>query len=240
LVVTTGAGITVPFCLFARLFGARVIFLETMARVTGPSASGRVLSRLARRTLVQWPEVVSVYPRSRLCNPALLDVVPADPPNTGQGTFVAVGTHDQPFDRLLRMVDTAASAGLLPQPILVQAGVSEYRSESFARADWLAPEEMEAEIRRAKFVVVHAGSGLVTTALRHGSRPLVLSRQAAFGEHFDDHQNQLTSKLADLGLVVKLGDEITAADLRDAQQPLRAIDSGNVPTISEALAAELT
>ena len=36
-VVTSGAGVVAPFCLFARLAGARLVFVETMARVTSPS-----------------------------------------------------------------------------------------------------------------------------------------------------------------------------------------------------------
>src|SRR3954451_12653877 len=46
-VITSGAGSVVAFCVFARMAGARVVFVETMARVDNASASGRVLSRIA-------------------------------------------------------------------------------------------------------------------------------------------------------------------------------------------------
>ncbi|MGL1152560.1 hypothetical protein ACSTLF_00270, partial [Vibrio parahaemolyticus] len=34
-VVTSGAGVVVPFCILARLAGAEIIYVETMARVNG-------------------------------------------------------------------------------------------------------------------------------------------------------------------------------------------------------------
>jgi len=104
-IVVTGAGRVVAFCLFSRLLGARLLFVETMARITSPSASGWILSRLASQTLVQWPEMSAVYPRTTVCRPALLEGLESLSVAPGEGCLVAVGTHHQPFDRLLSMVD---------------------------------------------------------------------------------------------------------------------------------------
>lgn len=54
-VVTTGAGIAVPFCYVGRLFGARIIFVESLARVTEPSLTARLVHPVAHRFFVQWP-----------------------------------------------------------------------------------------------------------------------------------------------------------------------------------------
>src|SRR6187549_2735189 len=40
LVVCSGAGLTVAFCLFARVLGARLLWIETTARVDDASRSG--------------------------------------------------------------------------------------------------------------------------------------------------------------------------------------------------------
>jgi UDP-N-acetylglucosamine--N-acetylmuramyl-(pentapeptide) pyrophosphoryl-undecaprenol N-acetylglucosamine transferase len=236
VVVTPGAGATVPFCFFARLLGARIVFVETMARVTGPSSSGRVLSRLASRVLVQWPEVARAYPRATVCQPALLRSVGRSQPGTGEGTFVGVGTMDRPFDRLLRMVDRAAGAGVLPQPVLVQGGPSTYQPQHFELRDWLSPDEVTEAIGRAEYVVTHAGSGLLSGALRAGRRPLVLPRLAQHDEHYDDHQTQIAAKLAGLGLAVPLGDEIRPEELEAARAPLPApSDWAPEPSVEETL-----
>jgi len=55
VVVSTGAGMTLPFFLVARLLGARCIFLETGARVTKPSLTGRVCYPLSHLFIVQNP-----------------------------------------------------------------------------------------------------------------------------------------------------------------------------------------
>lgn len=54
-VVTTGAGVAVPFCYVARLYGARVVYIESFARVTEPSLTGRLVHPVAHRFFVQWP-----------------------------------------------------------------------------------------------------------------------------------------------------------------------------------------
>lgn len=54
-VVTTGAGVAVPFCYVGRLFGARVVFIESLARVTEASLTARLVHPVAHRFFVQWP-----------------------------------------------------------------------------------------------------------------------------------------------------------------------------------------
>ncbi len=46
-VVTSGAGAVAPFCVLARLAGAGLLFVETMARVCSPCMTARLLSRFA-------------------------------------------------------------------------------------------------------------------------------------------------------------------------------------------------
>jgi beta-1,4-N-acetylglucosaminyltransferase len=64
VVITTGAGVGVPFCYVGRLLGAQVIFIETFARVTGRSLTGRLVRPVAHLFLVQWPELLKLYPGS--------------------------------------------------------------------------------------------------------------------------------------------------------------------------------
>jgi beta-1,4-N-acetylglucosaminyltransferase len=64
-IVTTGAGVAVPFCYLGRLMGCRVIYVECLSRVTTPSLSGRLIEPVAHDFYVQWPELVSRYRRAR-------------------------------------------------------------------------------------------------------------------------------------------------------------------------------
>ena len=176
LVVTSGSGSVVPYCLGARLLGARIIFLETMARVTNASRAGRLLTPFASRVLVQWPEMGEIYRGARVCRPALLDHrAGREPSGQGEGTFVAVGTHIDPFDRLLRVVDDAVEHGLLPTPIVAQSGVSGYQPRNYKPAPWMHPTEIDTAVERSQYTVCHAGSGLIARALAAERTPMVLA-----------------------------------------------------------------
>jgi UDP-N-acetylglucosamine--N-acetylmuramyl-(pentapeptide) pyrophosphoryl-undecaprenol N-acetylglucosamine transferase len=241
LVLTTGAGSIVAFCVAARLLGAKVVFVETMARVTSPSASGRVLSRIAAKVVVQWPEMARVYRGAIVCRPALWEDVASGRDRDGGGTFVSVGTHRHAFDRLLAMVDRAAGAGLLPGPVTAQTGSSTYSAKHFESRTMLSQEEVAEALEVARYVVCHAGSGIISAALRAGHMPLVLGRRRDLHEHVDDHQEQIVGKLSELGLVVPLDGEITEADLAAAtrgvvRQP--ALLAGGL-SLSEVLEREL-
>ena len=56
-IVTTGAGVAVPFCYVGRLFGSRVIFIETLARIDEGSLTARLVHPIAHRFFVQWPSL---------------------------------------------------------------------------------------------------------------------------------------------------------------------------------------
>jgi UDP-N-acetylglucosamine:LPS N-acetylglucosamine transferase len=55
VVISTGAGVAVPFLWVGRLFGARVIYVESFARTDGLSLTGRLVRPAVHRLLVQWP-----------------------------------------------------------------------------------------------------------------------------------------------------------------------------------------
>ncbi len=237
-VITSGAGVVLVFCALSRARGARVLFVETMARVTDASQSGRLLSRLAHRTLVQWVEAQRELPGAVVCRPALLEALPAGPPARGEGVFVALGTHHQPFDRLLHAVEDAVGRGVLPRPVAGQAGASHpFRSDGLDLQPSRPPEEMRALLERADVVVAHAGAGIIASALQARKRPLVLPRLKRFGEHVDDHQLQLARKLDEMGLAVLVEGTILDRHVEAARRPLNPPAwPPSLPTVSEEIA----
>jgi UDP-N-acetylglucosamine:LPS N-acetylglucosamine transferase len=65
VVVTTGAGVAVPFAWIARLRGAKVVYVESFTRIDGPSLSCRLIAPVAARIYAQWPELADSYGRAR-------------------------------------------------------------------------------------------------------------------------------------------------------------------------------
>lgn len=65
VVITTGAGTVVFFCIFAKLLGAKLIFVESMACSERPTLTGRFLYPFADLFIVQWPNLRKYFPRAR-------------------------------------------------------------------------------------------------------------------------------------------------------------------------------
>ncbi len=65
VVLTTGAGVAVPFAWLGRLLGARVVYVESLTRIERPSLSCRLIAPVASRIYAQWPELTATVPRAR-------------------------------------------------------------------------------------------------------------------------------------------------------------------------------
>lgn len=107
--------------------------------------------------------------------------------------FVSVGTHHQPFERLLREVETWASDRT--ERVRVQRGVSCLPMPSCDVTDWLDLDEHEKCLREAHTVVLHGGSSSFLEARSWGHTPIVVPRRPEFAEHVDDHQLRFAASL---------------------------------------------
>lgn len=65
VVLTTGAGVAVPFAWVGRLLGARIVYVESFTRIESPSLSCRLIAPVAERLYVQWPELARSLPAAR-------------------------------------------------------------------------------------------------------------------------------------------------------------------------------
>jgi UDP-N-acetylglucosamine:LPS N-acetylglucosamine transferase len=65
VVLTTGAGVAVPFAWVGRLFGADVVYVESATRIESPSLTLRLVRPVATHVYVQWPELLQLLPSAR-------------------------------------------------------------------------------------------------------------------------------------------------------------------------------
>ena len=64
VIITTGAGIALCCAVFGKWMGAKLIVLDTVACSDELSRTGRLLYRYADLFIVQWPELVTKYPKA--------------------------------------------------------------------------------------------------------------------------------------------------------------------------------
>ena len=57
VILSTGAGVCVPFFWVGRLLGRRCVYVESLTRVDSLSLTGRLVYRFANEFFVQWPQV---------------------------------------------------------------------------------------------------------------------------------------------------------------------------------------
>jgi UDP-N-acetylglucosamine:LPS N-acetylglucosamine transferase len=65
ILVTTGAGVAVPFAWAARAWGAQVVYIESLTRIDAPSMSCRLIAPVAHHVYAQWPELERAMPRAK-------------------------------------------------------------------------------------------------------------------------------------------------------------------------------
>jgi UDP-N-acetylglucosamine:LPS N-acetylglucosamine transferase len=58
-ILTTGAGVAVPFAWVGRLLGIPTIYVESVTRIDGLSLSARLIAPVADRVYAQWPELAA-------------------------------------------------------------------------------------------------------------------------------------------------------------------------------------
>jgi len=64
IILTTGAGLVLPTCFFAKLHRKKIIYIESYARIKKLSKTGLLMYKFADKFIVQREELFSKYPKS--------------------------------------------------------------------------------------------------------------------------------------------------------------------------------
>ena len=64
VVITTGVLAMIPLCLITKAFGKKLVYIESFAKISSPTETGRFLYRFADRFYVQWQSMKKFYPNA--------------------------------------------------------------------------------------------------------------------------------------------------------------------------------
>ena len=66
VIVTTGANTAAAMCCLGKIFGKKVIFIESFAKRTSPTVTGKYIYKLHAYTtfVVQWKSMLKFYPKA--------------------------------------------------------------------------------------------------------------------------------------------------------------------------------
>ena len=64
VIICTGALAMVPICVLAKLLGKKLIYIESFAKVTSGTQTGKFMYKLADQFYVQWEQMKYIYPKA--------------------------------------------------------------------------------------------------------------------------------------------------------------------------------
>ncbi|MCD8019196.1 MAG: polysaccharide biosynthesis protein [Clostridiales bacterium] len=64
VVICTGVLAMIPICVFAKVFGKKLIYIESFAKVTTATETGKLMYKLADRFYVQWEPMLDIFPKA--------------------------------------------------------------------------------------------------------------------------------------------------------------------------------
>lgn len=236
VVITTGAGSQIFVVLWARLLGAKIILIDSFARFDRPSMFARLAGPLAHHRFAQsaasaanWKGAIAFDPLRILDTPR-----PAKSP-----LLLATVGATLPFPRLVQLVLEAKRDGTISEEVVLQVcqDISDLPEvEGVSVVSDLSFDDIKELLVRADLVVCHGGTGSIITALRQHCRVVVVPRRFELGEHYDDHQQEITTSFEGRGYVCSAHD---APSLRTALTAIREKNPVAVTTDYHALIAAL-
>ena len=63
-IVTTGTHTAGPICYLGKIFGSKIIYIETMANINRKTQTGKLIYPIADLFIVQWESMLKIYPKA--------------------------------------------------------------------------------------------------------------------------------------------------------------------------------
>ena len=63
-IITTGTHTAVPMCYLGKIFGSKIIYIETFANINTKTLAGRMIYPIADKFIVQWESMKKLYPKA--------------------------------------------------------------------------------------------------------------------------------------------------------------------------------
>ena len=102
--------------------------------------------------------------------------------------FVTVGTHEQPFDRLVKKVDDLKRENVIKEEVIIQTGFSTFEPKYCQWSKMIPYQQMVKNVEQAHIVITHGGPASFIMPLQIGKTPIVVPRQHRYNEHVNNHQ----------------------------------------------------
>lgn len=206
IVITTGSGSQFFILFWARLFGAKIVLIDSFARFHAPSKFARLAGFLAHIKITQSAESARKWAGSQSFDP--LEIEAAATPPKERLLFATVGAT-LAYPRLESAIIELKRAGKIPERVILQVGrtMGQHAAvEGLEIVEAVPFGELQDLLARSDLVVCHAGTGSILTALANNCAVVAMPRSIQHGDHYDNHQEQIAGVFAERGLIQTASD----------------------------------
>lgn len=133
--------------------------------------------------------------------------------------FVTVGTSSYQFNRILLIIDQLCDDGIIDGDcVFAQTGACDYIPMKYKYKKFLDYNEHQDYIDKANFIISHAGTGSIISALKKNKKVIAIPRFEEYGEHADNHQIELVNAFYKRGYI------LTANNKEGLVEQIKSID----------------
>lgn len=134
--------------------------------------------------------------------------------------LVTLGTQKFPFNRLLKKLDELIEKKIIDKnSLIVQSRFLDYVPKNYEVKESINSDEMERLLKKSAVVITHAGTGSIIKCAKNKKRTLIIPRKKEYGEHVDNHQEEIAK------LFKEKYSAVVIEDLNDITQYLTNIKS---------------
>ena len=126
--------------------------------------------------------------------------------------FVTVGTHEQQFNRLIKMIDKLKGNNFIQEDVFIQTGYSNYIPKFCDFEKFISYNQMMEKMNSARIIITHGGPSSFMMAIQCGKKPIVVPRQVKYKEHVNNHQLVFAKKVQKKGYDIFLVEDIETID----------------------------
>ena len=120
--------------------------------------------------------------------------------------LITLGTQDKSFERLLKAIDIKIEQGKVKDKVVVQAGLTKYKSENMEIYDFVEYDKFDELIKSCDILITHGGVGSIITGLKNNKKVIAAARLKKYKEHTNDHQLQIIDNFKKAGYILELAD----------------------------------
>ena len=197
VIVTTGTHTAGPMCYLGKIFGSKIIYIETFANINKKTATRKVGLPNSRFIYSTMGRNVKTLPKSRIWWANILRL-------EENMILVLLGTQNNQFKRLLEEIENAIDSGIIKERVVVQAGFTKYKTDKMNIFDMKSKEVIDNLVDEASVIITHGGVGSIILGLKKNKKVIALPRLHEYGEHVNNHQRQIIDIFSKQGYIIGL------------------------------------